>query len=83
MGILPKSSWGLLLTNFLYIITVLLAMSLNIVHFIPTIYFPYNWKFVHFDRLLPVPPSSPPLLAITRLLFFFSFFPMSLEHPAS
>ena len=43
----------------------------HVVHYIPSAYLSYNWKFVHFDCFHPnPPPNQPPPLVTTNLISF-------------
>ena len=45
----------------------------HVVHYSPSTYSPYNWKFLPFDYLLPILPYLPPChpLVSTNLMSFF------------
>ena len=43
-----------------------------VVHYIPSTYFSYNWKFVPFDCLHPIPFPQPPASGNHKCDLFFS-----------
>ena len=57
------------LTNIWYSIV---DHSHHIVHYIPTTYLSFNWKFVPFDRLHPISTCSISLLKFAKAYIFFA-----------
>ena len=45
----------------------------HMVHCIPSAYFSYNWKFIPFNHLHPIPPPQPSSDNLESDLFFYEF----------